>query len=139
MWEKQNNEEFREEKESGKKTNVCAERNFGVLDYQMKLKPKATDFAIEGRIMFKASNNTARWIQELCEEKRNLLTDVAGKSKEDVKRKCIYSRMSFQSISEKICQLLWKLFGCYGNTLTCVHCFPGNGCHGNKGYFRNKI
>ena len=46
-----------------KKTNVCTKRDLGMLDYRMKLKPKATDFAIEGLIMFKA-NSTARWIKE---------------------------------------------------------------------------
>ena len=91
LWEKQSNEEFREETKSMKKTNVCEERDFGMLDYQMKLKPKATDFAIEGLIMFKA-NNTARWIRELSEETRNLLMDVARKSKKIQNEKYIQTK-----------------------------------------------
>ena len=98
LWQKPNNEEFREETKSVKKTNVCAERDFGMLDYQMKLKPKAIDLAIEGLIMFKA-NNTARWIQELSEEKRNLLMDVARKSKKIQKEK--YIKMKNKILHER--------------------------------------
>ena len=48
---------------------MSAEREFGMLDYLMKLKPKATDFAVKGLITFKA-NNTSDWRSKLFEEKR---------------------------------------------------------------------
>ena len=68
-------ESFREETKSVGKSNVSAERDFGMLDYLMKLKPKAT-----GLIMFKA-NNTSDWRSKLTEEKRERLMKVARKSK----------------------------------------------------------
>ena len=80
MWEKGGDESFREETKSVGKSNVSAERDFGMLDYLMKLKPKATDFAVEGLIIFKA-NNTSDWRSKLSEEKRERLMEVARKSK----------------------------------------------------------
>ena len=58
LWQKGGDESFREETKSVGKSNVSAQRDFGMLDYLMKLKPKATDFAIEGLIMFKANNTS---------------------------------------------------------------------------------
>ena len=47
LWQKRSDESFREETKSVGKSNVSAERDFGMLDYLMNLKPKATDFAVE--------------------------------------------------------------------------------------------
>ena len=80
LWDKSSDKNFMEETESVKKSNVLAERDFGMLDYLMKLKPKATDFAIEGLLMFKA-NKTTDWRANLSEEKRAKMMEVARKSK----------------------------------------------------------
>ena len=88
LWDKSSNKNFMEETESVKKSNVLAERDFGMLDYLMKLKPKATDFAIEGLLMFKA-NKTADWRANLSEEKRAKMMEVARKSKNIQREKYI--------------------------------------------------
>eukprot|EP00112_Aurelia_sp_Birch-Aquarium-sp1_P011988 Seg2516.4 transcript_id=Seg2516.4/GoldUCD/mRNA.D3Y31 product="hypothetical protein" protein_id=Seg2516.4/GoldUCD/D3Y31 len=54
----------------------------------MKLKPKATDSAIEGLLMFKA-NKTADWRVNLSEEKRAKMMEVARKSKKIQREKYI--------------------------------------------------
>ena len=69
-----------------KKTNTRAERDFGMLDYQMKLKPKATDFAIEGVLMFKL-NNADQWRDKLTEEKKKAFLGRCTSVKKATKRK----------------------------------------------------
>ena len=77
-WNKEQDEDFRNETKNAEKSNVKAERDFGMLDYQIKLKPKATDFAIEGMIMFKA-NKTGDWRGKLSDEKRVKFLEIARK------------------------------------------------------------
>eukprot|EP00112_Aurelia_sp_Birch-Aquarium-sp1_P013961 Seg299.3 transcript_id=Seg299.3/GoldUCD/mRNA.D3Y31 product="hypothetical protein" protein_id=Seg299.3/GoldUCD/D3Y31 len=88
LWDKSSDKNFMEETKSVKKSNVLAERDFGMLDHLMKLKPKATDFAIEGLLMFKA-NKTADWRANLSEEKRAKMMEVARKSKKIQREKYI--------------------------------------------------
>ena len=48
-------DELRQQSKSVQKSNVLSERDFGMLDHLMKMKPKATDMAMEGLIMFKVN------------------------------------------------------------------------------------
>ena len=52
------------------KTNVAPERDFGVLDFIMKLQPNTTDSAIEGPIMFKG-NKTSDGRSNLTNERQS--------------------------------------------------------------------
>ena len=76
--DKERDEDFRNETKNVEKSHGKAERDFGMLDYQMKLKPKATYFAIEGRIMFKA-NKTDDWRGKLTDGKRMKFLEIARK------------------------------------------------------------
>ena len=49
-------------------TNASRERDFGILDRLMKVKPKALDLVYEGMIMF-TRNNTSKWRGSLTKEK----------------------------------------------------------------------
>ena len=51
-----------------------------MLDYKMTLKPKATDFAIEGLVMFKV-NKTSDWRSKLSKEQLDNFIEVARRSK----------------------------------------------------------
>ena len=81
------NLQLREETQSVATTNVDPERDFGMLDRLMKLKPKALDLAYEGNIMY-VRNKTSEWRDKLSEEKLDKALDFAKKSKS--KQKAIY-------------------------------------------------
>ena len=106
FWNKEQDKDFRNETKNVEKSNVKAERDFGMLDYQMKLKPKATDFAIEGIIMFKA-NKTGDWRGKLTDEKRMKFLEIARKSKNMQREKYLSTKQQIatqraQKMSEKL-------------------------------------
>ena len=105
FWGKEKDQAFRKETKNVEKSNVKSERDFGMLDYQMKLKPKATDFAIEGIIMFKA-NKTGDWREKLSEEKKSKFLEIARKSKKVQRDKYLATKQQIimqrvQKMSEK--------------------------------------
>ena len=61
------NEELRRESMGVPTTNANPERDFGILDRLMKLKPKALDIIYEGMIMF-TRNNTCKWEDSISRE-----------------------------------------------------------------------
>ena len=61
------NEELRRESMGVPTTNANPERDFGILDRLMKLKPKALDIIYEGMIMF-TRNNTCKWKDSISRE-----------------------------------------------------------------------
>ncbi|XP_066935310.1 reticulocyte-binding protein 2-like [Clytia hemisphaerica] len=73
------------EASSAPTTNVSAERDFGMLDRLLKLKPKALDLSIEGIIMFN-TNKTKEWRNSLSKEKLSEVMEAARKSKEKQKK-----------------------------------------------------
>ena len=76
-----------EETQSVATTNVDPERDFGMLDRLMKLKPKALDLVYEGNIMY-VRNKTSEWRDKLSKEKLDKALDFAKTSKS--KHKAIY-------------------------------------------------
>ena len=56
------------------------ERDFGMLDYLMKSRPKVSTIAVEGLIMC-INNNVSTWCDKLTPEKRSIVMEVARKSK----------------------------------------------------------
>ena len=52
--------QLREETKRVATTNIDPERDFGMLDRLMKLKPKALDLAYKGNIMY-VRNKTSEW------------------------------------------------------------------------------
>ena len=69
-------------------TNVVCERDFGVLDRLMRIKPKALDFVYEGLIMF-SKNKTNLWRDQLSKEHLEMAMESARKSKQKQKELCI--------------------------------------------------
>ena len=65
-------------------TNADPERDFGMLDRLMRVKPKALDLIYEGVIMFR-KNKTAKWRDQLSEENLGKAMECARKSKEQQK------------------------------------------------------
>ena len=70
-------------------TNVESERDFGMLDRLMKLKPKALDLAYEGNILY-IINKTNQWRNKLTLEELDKVLEFAKKSK--YKQKASYLR-----------------------------------------------
>ena len=62
------------------KSNVVPERDFGMLDRLMVMKPNATTMVYEGILLF-TKNNTRQWRDNLTPEKRILLLQLARDSK----------------------------------------------------------
>ena len=61
-------------------TNASAERDFGMLDRLMRMKPKALDMVYEGMIMFNL-NKTKEWRDSLPKEQLDDAMEKARKSK----------------------------------------------------------
>ena len=61
-------------------TNANPEKDFGMLDRLMKLKPKAFDIAYEGIIIF-TTNNTRGWCDHLPKDRFDIAMDFARESK----------------------------------------------------------
>ena len=73
------------ETKSVAKTNVNPERDFGMLDRLMVEKPRATSLVLEGIIMFR-KNQTGVWRDKLPESQKQLVMDLAQKSKVEQKK-----------------------------------------------------
>ena len=71
-------------------TNADAERDFGMLDRLMKLKPKALDIVYEGIIMYNR-NKTKEWRNSLSKEQLAVVTKKARCSKSLQKKNTILS------------------------------------------------
>ena len=76
------NMQLREETKIVATTNIDPEKDFGILDRLMKLKPKALDLAYEGNIMY-VRNKTSEWRDKLSKEKLDKVLDFP-KSKQKV-------------------------------------------------------
>ena len=79
------NEELRRESMGVPTTNANPERDFGILDRLMKLKPKALDIIYEGMIMF-TRNNTSKWRDSLSKEELTKAMKFARESKSKQKQ-----------------------------------------------------
>ena len=79
------NEELRQENMGVPTTNANPERDFGILDRLMKLKPKAVQIIYEGMIMF-TRNNTSKWRDSLSKEKLAKVMKFARESKSKQKQ-----------------------------------------------------
>ena len=58
--------------------NADPERDFGMLDRLMRVKPKALDLVYEGVILFR-KNKTAKWGDQLSEENLGKAMECARK------------------------------------------------------------
>ena len=79
------NEELRQESMGVSTTNANPERDFGILDRLMKLKPKAVHIIYEGMIMF-TRNNTSKWRDSLSKEELAKAMKFARESKSKQKQ-----------------------------------------------------
>ena len=86
--------QLREETKSVATTNIDPERDFGMLDRLMKLKPKALDLAYEGNIMY-VRNKTSEWRDKLSKEKLDKVLDFPKKSKRKQKALYIKNKTTF--------------------------------------------
>ena len=77
-------EDLLSETQSVVKTNVGPERDFGMLDRLMVEKPRATSIVLEGIVMFN-KNQTGTWRDNLPQDKKELVMQLAKKSKTDQK------------------------------------------------------
>ena len=94
--------QLREETKSVATTNIDPERDFGMLDRLMKLKPKALDLAYEGNIMY-VRNKTSEWRDKLSKEKLDKALDFAKKSKS--KQKALYFKNKKAILEKKTMKL----------------------------------
>ena len=69
-------------------TNAVCERDFGLLDRLMRIKPKALDFFYEEFIMF-FKNKTNLWRDQLSNEQLGMAMESARRSKQKQKELCI--------------------------------------------------
>ena len=67
------------------KTNVCVERDFGMLDRIMNIKPSASVVAIEAMIMA-TKNRTCQWARALPQHERDKYMSWAKESKESQRK-----------------------------------------------------
>ena len=67
------------------KTNVISERDFAMLDRQVRLKPNATLIALEAVIMY-ANNQTQKWVEEQTAGDREKLFALARKKAKFIKK-----------------------------------------------------
>lgn len=90
-------ENLQAETASVPKTNVISERDFAMLDRQVRLKPNATLIALEAVIMY-ANNQTQEWVEEQTAGDRDKLFALARKKAKFIKKQ-FHSRR--QSIEEQ--------------------------------------
>ena len=81
------NEDLRKESIAVPTTNANPERDFGILDRLMNIKPKALDLVYEGMVMF-TRNNTSKWRGSVTKEKLAEVMKIARESKS--KQKDLY-------------------------------------------------
>ena len=72
-------------------TNVESDRDFGMLDRLMKLKPKALDLAYEGNILC-IRNKTNEWRNKLTPEELDKALEFAKKSKSRQKASYLWNK-----------------------------------------------
>ena len=72
-------------------TNVESERDFGMLDRLMKLKPKALDLAYEGNILY-IRNKTNEWRNKLTPQELDKALEFAKKSKSKQKASYFWNK-----------------------------------------------
>ena len=72
-------------------TNVESDRDFGMLDRLMKLKPKALDLAYEGNILY-IRNKTNEWRNKLTPEELDKALEFAKKSKSRQKASYLWNK-----------------------------------------------
>ena len=72
-------------------TNVESERDFGMLDRLMKLKPKALDLAYEGNILY-IRNKANEWRNKLTPEELDKALEFAKKSKSRQKTSYLWNK-----------------------------------------------
>ena len=82
-------------------TNVESDRDFGMLDRLMKLKPKALDLAYEGNILY-IRNKTNEWRNKLTPEELDKALEFAKKSKSRQKASYLWNKkLIFERKNEK--------------------------------------
>ena len=79
-------------------TNASAERDFGMLDRLMRIKPKALDMVYEGIIMF-STNKTSTWRDKLSHDQLETAMEAARKSKQQ--QKLLYIKAKKQIFQQK--------------------------------------
>ena len=88
--------------ESVATTNVESERDFGMLDRLMKLKPKPMDLAYEGNILY-IRNKANEWRKKLTPEELDKALDFAKKSKSRQKASYFQNKkLIFEKESKKL-------------------------------------
>ena len=92
-----NDQELVKETQSVDTTNVEAERDFGMLDRLMKLKPKALDIVHESIIMF-TRNKTGEWTDKLAEENLKKAMNFAKNSKKQQKLVYLGKKSRFKKL-----------------------------------------
>ena len=93
------------ETESVPKTNVSVERDFGLLDFMVRMRPSAYTCTIEGVLMYR-KNGTKEWLNGLGEERVNEVMECARKSvrvqrNEYVKRKAVVGALRAECVQMK--------------------------------------
>ena len=83
-------------------TNAVCERDFGVLDRVMRIKPKVLDFVHEGLIMF-PENKTNLWRDQLSKEQLEMAMESARRCKQ--KQKDIYIQRKKEIFQKKSLRL----------------------------------
>ena len=78
-------EKMQAETVSVPKTNAVSERDFAILDRQVRLKPNATLIALEAVIMY-ANNQTQEWVEEQTAGDREKLFALARKKASTLKK-----------------------------------------------------
>ena len=83
--------DIRSQTKSVATTNVESERDFGMLDRLMKLKPKALDLAYEGNILY-IRNKTNEWRNKLTPQELDKALEFAKKSKSKQKASYFWNK-----------------------------------------------
>ena len=102
------NEDLRKESIAVPTTNANPERDFGILDRLMNIKPKALDLVYEGMVMF-TRNNTSKWRGSVTKEKLAEVMKIARKSKSKqkdlyLKRKVVIQKSRAERLQNKIAE-----------------------------------
>ncbi|XP_038050668.1 uncharacterized protein LOC119723859 [Patiria miniata] len=83
------------------RTNVGAERDFGMFDRLLREKPRATEYAIEGIIMCRR-NQTSEWRDSLEAEMKKKMMKVASDSVKEQRRELAERRQRWFEEKEKM-------------------------------------
>ena len=85
---------------SAPKSNVTPERDFGMLDCLMMVKPNATTMVYEGILMF-TKNNTKEWRDSLSPEKKRMVLQLARNSKQSQRQQYIERKAAIRRRREE--------------------------------------